>query len=190
MDAGPDLDIINRLPWPLITLDFEASALDARSYPIEVGICRWQAPDAPLEGWSTLITPTEHWATHGLWSRASELVHGIAQEELYEGLSPTETIERLNQIAGAGACYCDGGTYDLDWARKLNAASEIKATFKLGDWDMLTAHLAPNEYMQAIHWMDQTSIPHRAGPDAQRLMKALARALGVADGDVVPIAPC
>jgi len=73
---------ITSLPWPLITLDFVASALHTHSFPIEVGICRWRAPDAPLESWSTLILPTNYWLIVGIRSDQSQKVHGISHEDL------------------------------------------------------------------------------------------------------------
>lgn len=39
--------------------------------------------------------------------------------------------------------------------------------------------LPPDGYRAAVQWMDQTRTPHRAGPDAERLMKALGVGLGL-----------
>lgn len=88
------------LPWPLMTIDFEASSLDEGTYPIEVGVCRWTSPDATIEGWSTLIAPIPAWCDHGSWSPSSQEVHGIKPEELAAGMSPTEAIAALNAITG------------------------------------------------------------------------------------------
>lgn len=171
------------LPWPLITLDFEASALDPRSYPIEVGICRWSTPSGPFEIWSTLIDPQSSWTAYGVWNEASEKVHGISLAQLVdEGRSPTNTVAILNELVGGQACYCDGGSFDLDWARKLSAVSKIRPSFKLGDWDMLMGLLPPDGYREAIQWIEKTPTPHRAGPDAERLMRAVAVGLGIDPG--------
>lgn len=122
------------LPWPLVTLDFEASALHPRSYPIEVGICRWRRPSAPMETWSTLIDPHPSWTAYGIWSDERQTIHGITLAELVdEGRKPSEVVMILNDLTGGAACYCDGGSFDLDWARKLSAVSYIRPTFKLGD---------------------------------------------------------
>jgi hypothetical protein len=178
-----DENAISSLPWPLITLDFEASALDPRSYPIEVGICRWSTPDGPLEVWSTLIDPHSAWTAYGIWSEASEKVHGISLAELVDhGRSPTDTVTILNTLLAGEACYCDGGSYDLDWARKLSAASDVPAQIKLGNWYMLMNQLAPDGYARASEWMDATVTPHRAGPDAENLMRAIAIGLGIDQG--------
>jgi len=49
------------LSWPIVTLDFEASSLTDRSYPIEVGVSRWSRPDMPIMWWSTIILPHPDW---------------------------------------------------------------------------------------------------------------------------------
>jgi hypothetical protein len=173
---------IKRLPWPLFTIDFEASSLDRGTYPIEVGVCRWQQPDSCIEGWSTLIKPIPDWAAQGSWSTASAAVHRIERAQIQAGMNPTGTIIALNTILGDRPAYCDGGPHDLNWARMLARASQVPATFKIGDFDMLTGVLPPLAYTRMVHWLDHTSPLHRARDDAERLMKALARGLGIKRG--------
>ena len=60
------------LPWPIHTIDFEASSLDDGTYPIEVGIGRWVAPTSDIETWSTLIRPLANWERYGSWSPKAE----------------------------------------------------------------------------------------------------------------------
>ena len=57
VDAQPENPLPS--PWPLFTIDFDASSLEPRSYPIEVGIYRRRSPGHPIEGWSTLIGPQD-----------------------------------------------------------------------------------------------------------------------------------
>lgn len=135
------------MPWPIITIDFEASSLDDGTYPIEVGVCRWSAPDRPIEGWSTLIVPIPAWRDHGSWSPASQEVHGIRREELDTGMTPTQAVIALNTIVGTKTASCDGGPYDLNWARMLAGASGVRATFQIGDFDALTGHCDQAGYM-------------------------------------------
>jgi len=180
MNLRRNNQLILRLPWPLVTLDFEASALDPCSYPIEVGICLWRKPSSMMETWSTLIEPHPSWTAYGLWSDESEKIHGISFAELVdEGRTPSETVMILNDLAGGQACYCDGGRFDEDWARKLCAVSDIRPTFKLGHWNILMNRLTSDGLASAVQWMEQTHTPHRAGPDAERLMLALAVGLGI-----------
>ncbi len=170
------------LPWPLYTIDFEASSLDDGTYPIEVGVCRWVTLDRSIEGWSSLIKPIPEWIDHGSWSLASAEVHRISREDLELGMSPTQVIAALNTIIGEAAAFCDGGAYDFHWARMLARASGIRATFKIGDFDHLASELEQLAYMRFVRWLDRAPTRHRARDDAERLMKALARGLRLEHG--------
>lgn len=174
-----DSEIVNALPWPLFTIDFEASSLAPGSYPIEVGIARWVAPDRPIEGWSTLIQPVQSWRETGSWTADAQAVHGIRREELENGLTPAETLSMLNGIVGRHAAFCDGGASDFGWARRLVLAAGFMNEFRLGDFDMLTGRCDPDGYARLVRWLDLTPAPHRAREDAERLMQALARGCGL-----------
>src|SRR3546814_8676472 len=84
----------DKVPWPLFTIDFEASGLGEFTYPIEIGIAAWRAPNLPVETWSSLISPPMAWGQHRIWSREGEAVHGISREELAGGISPLEALTR------------------------------------------------------------------------------------------------
>jgi hypothetical protein len=114
-------DQMDDLPWPVMVLDFEASGLSAASYPIEVGVCLWRSPADPLEGWSTLIRPTDDWLRNGEWSVASQNIHGIDRGELDGGLTPTDTVAIFDGILDAAhdrMVWVDGGPFDLHWAQR------------------------------------------------------------------------
>jgi hypothetical protein len=81
-------DICSRLPWPICTIDFEASSLEVGNFPIEVGLAIWRAPEEPIYRWSALLQPTDQWRQNGHWSKASQAVHGIKQGDLSLGVSP------------------------------------------------------------------------------------------------------
>ncbi len=167
-------------PWPLVTLDFEASSLLPGTYPIEVGVCRWVGPGQPLEGWSTLIKPTAKWVELGVWSPDSALVHGIAREDLEAGLEPQAALERLNSIIGfRGHALVDGGEHDVRWLNMLVGASLDRAIFRLSDFDHVALRLEREGYARVVRYLDLTPVPHRALDDAVRLMRALAEGLGV-----------
>ena len=175
------------LPWPLITIDFEASSLDEGTYPIEVGVCRWTAADQPIEGWSALLVPIPAWREHGSWSAASQEIHGIHREELEHGLSPTDAIVALNAITGGHPAFCDGGGHDFHWARMMARASGVRPTWPIGDFDHVGTLLDPPGYARMVAWLDRAAPRHRARDDAERLMKALARGLSVEDLDSVDL---
>lgn len=170
-----------KLPWPLFTLDFEASGLGEFTYPIEIGITRWAAPDAAIETWSALIRPTDDWHKYRPWHAASEAVHGIRREQLDEGLTPAEALCRANEMVGTHFAFCDGGEHDLRWLMHLAHAAGFPPTFRLADWDALGGALTREQYGE-IWDLAVEPVTHRAGADAERLMRALARGLGITPG--------
>lgn len=167
------------LPWPVFIIDFEASSLAPGSYPIEVGVARWQSPESPIEGWSTLIRPAPLWSETGSWTVEAQSVHGIPREELEAGLGAPETLSTLNWIVGPHAAFCDGGASDFGWARRLVLAAGFMNTFRLGDFDMLTGRCDADGSARIVRWLAGNPAPHRAGPDAERLMRALAHGFGL-----------
>lgn len=170
------------LPWPIFTIDFEASSLGPGSYPIEVGVCRWAAPDVAIEGWSTLIRPVPLWRETGSWTEEAQAVHGIRREELEDGLDPAETLSILNWIVGPHAAFCDGGESDFGWARRLVLAAKFMNTFRLGDFDMLAGRCDVDGHAGLIRYLGTAPAPHRAREDAERLMLALANGFGLQPG--------
>ncbi len=174
------------LPWPLVAIDFEASSLDLRGYPIEVGLALWPAPDQPIFGWSTLIRPGEDWTRNGHWSPASAKVHGIRGGELLaRGKSPRRVASALNQALGAGGvAWCDGGPYDTHWARALFKAGATRPLFTFGDWHQLASMLGGAARERALTGLEREPALHRARADAEQLLLALAGAAGIEVGPV------
>lgn len=177
------------LPWPIHTIDFEASSLDDGTYPIEVGIARWVAPTSDIETWSTLIRPLANWERYGSWSPKAEAVHGVPREQLAQGLGPNEAMARLNAIVESNFAYCDGGDFDRHWFGMLQHAAGQSASFHLASFDDLKLRLDHSGQFRLQTWLDDTPTPHRAGPDAQRLLMSLARGLGINSCGVVAIIP-
>lgn len=167
------------IPWPIATIDFEASALDEASYPIEVGVCVWSSPDAAPTAWSTLIRPTRAWRDDGIWWASSERIHGVTQAELENGMDPAAAMAALNALLGCGTAICDGGRYDVDWANKLIRAAGVSATWMIGDFDRLTMLLPDEGYVRILSYLEGSAVPHRARADAERLMAAFAEGLGI-----------
>lgn len=79
----------------LYFLDFEASSLDARSFPIEIA---WV--DQNGQGESYLIEPHRTWND---WSAASECIHHISQETLTRHGTPVKTVARRAQAVLSNA---------------------------------------------------------------------------------------
>lgn len=187
-----DIDRVKKHPrsvirWPIVTLDFEASSLSDRSYPIEVGVARWSAPDAPIMTWSSLIRPHPDWKRSGDWSGESEKVHGITQAEAEEGMLPRLVLTRLDDIVRDALAFCDGGINDSFWMRRLSQAAGRSPDFALGDLDALMISLPPDMQCRAERWLSQNRVTHRAGEDALRHMHMIASALDVRPGSPGPI---
>lgn len=174
------------LPWPLVVIDFEASSLDLDSYPIEVGIACWPAPDEPVFGWSALIRPAGVWTRQGHWSPASAKVHGIRGSDLVaSGHTPERVATALNTALGPGGiAWCDGADYDAHWTTTLFKAANIRPTFTLGDWHRLAAMLGPAARERALDWIQRAQARHRARDDAEQLLLALVHAVGAEVGPV------
>src|SRR3546814_3399693 len=110
----------------LFTIDVEASGLEECTYPIEIGIAAWRAPNLPVETWSSLISPPMAWGQHRIWSREGEAVHGISREELAGGISPLEALTKANELIGGHTAYCEGGEHD----RSEEHTSELQSLMR------------------------------------------------------------
>jgi hypothetical protein len=93
-------------------LDFEASSLDAGSYPIEIG---WVGENG--QGESYLIEP--HWSWSG-WSAASEQVHHISQETLRtQGTSVEIVARRTLAVLSNSIIISDQPPFEYVWLEML-----------------------------------------------------------------------
>lgn len=174
------------LPWPLLTIDFEASSLAPGSYPIEIGVARWQSSGRPIEGWSTLIRPVPLWRETGSWTAEAQGIHGIPRKDLENGIDPAELLSILNRVIGSHAAFCDGGRSDFGWARRLVLAAGVMNTFRLGDFNMLIGRCNGEGQARVVEWFRNNPAPHRASGDAERLLRGLAHGLGLAP-DIKPL---
>lgn len=162
------------LQWPLVVIDFEATALSTDSYPIEVGIAMAASSDASIETWSTLIKPDPSWAIEEQWDPDAERIHKISRWSLRDGMASPDVMRELNgRVAQGVQVWCDGGYYDEAWLHTLARASGLAPTFELHD---LSETLQRNPdarqcYIAALAVSGPT--PHRAGQDAQRILGSL-----------------
>lgn len=163
------------MPNPIIaTIDFEASSLAIQGEPIEVGIALWER-GGPIRTWSSLIYPVEDI----VWSEESAEVHRITREELLRAPHPARVAERLNaRMAMVPVAFCDGGDYDFGWTSQLYSAANLKPVFRLGSIEAMPGlHVEPVRNRMWV-FLETTKPPHRAGPDAARLMQTYAYAMG------------
>jgi len=180
---------------PIAVIDFEASALDPASYPIEVGIASFSMPGTAVHGWSTLIRPEPEWSKLG-WDPDAQKIHGITQRNLLEGMAPKDAADVLDTLlAPIGVAWCDGGHYDELWLHMLYEAAGRRPAFTLHHLPELLATVPDwtGRYRDCIM---QAKAPHRPQKgrerprppprgSARRVLQALTATI-----DVVPPTDC
>ena len=152
-------------------LDFEASGLGARSYPIEVA---WSLPTGEIE--CHLICPAPEWPTEAAWDSAAERLHGISLAELVgEGRDPAWLCHRMNARLQEQVVFCDGLPYDQFWLQRLFEATDTVPSFTLASLQAYCADLGlgPRQYeilsntaRRKVHGR-----AHRADVDVQYLIE-------------------
>lgn len=166
--------------FPLVVIDFEASALTLDSYPIEVGIAIMSVPDGQIESWSSLIRPDPRWDLDGQWDPDAAKIHGIRRWDLREGLPAAAVLQKLNaRIPYGVAVWCDGGHYDKHWLNALATTASISPSFRLADLES-----ALHDARLRVRYLGQVSgkiRPHRAEKDAVQIIEAIAGAIAKSD---------
>lgn len=155
----------------VLILDLEASGLGRDSWPIEVGIAWVEAGE--VRSWSSLIRPEPDWDPDA-WDPVSEEIHGVPMSAL-QAAPPAWTVaeELLRRIAGRPV-YSDAPDFDLKWVRRLLDASPAEAGIRVLDFDMaVTAVCGAVGADWAYERLERSRTPHRAGPDAARMMGAI-----------------
>lgn len=150
-------------------IDFEASSLSDRSYPIEVA---WSMPDGSIE--SHLIKPAWDWTE---WSETSEKIHGISREQLQaEGEFAWIVAGKMNkQLSGiAKIIYCDAPAFDGFWLQRLFDHYRDEPAFRLAhaEDDLLNKTFNPNDLVKYKSAARRASPPaHRAAADVAYLIE-------------------
>jgi len=172
------MTVFVQLPFklsPMITiLDFEASGLEAESYPIQVA---WNNGE---EIHSYYINPetANGWLW---WSEASEGVHGIPRDYLIKHGRPVEEVAAImhRELAGK-VIFSDAVEYDSWWCNRLFDESTYEVNFQWGDfWHRVTREKPPT-----IHGLGS----FEAGQWRQGLWEEVMGSIGLrthlADNDV------
>lgn len=152
----------------LVFLDFEASGLGLGTWPIEIGLCRINA-DLSFRTQSRLICPHASWDPTK-WSRDSQMIHNIDRVDL-DTAPAAETVARwaLEELRDA-VVVSDAPDFDLPWLDTLLATIDKERAVQLHDFDeMMFAVFGRAGASRAFAYLEDTYVPHRAGPDAQRL---------------------
>jgi len=170
------------LKQPLF-IDFEASSLNADSYPIEVA---WSLEDGTIE--SHLINPyaIDSWTD---WDPMAQTIHGLSRNTLSnEGKHLKWVAQRMNEVLADKVLLTNAYEFDLDWCETLFKAADEKMHFTFGDaWQVFGQHLGvcssiekrvsrQNLYHELTKvseqaWKQVTGEQHRASVDVQQLIE-------------------
>lgn len=112
-----------------VFLDFEASSLGERSYPIEVA---WVFEDGRSE--SFLIRPAPSWTD---WDSAAEAVHHIKRNELEAKGTPHDQVaRRMVETLSSHLLHASAPSWDGKWlSTLLRAAGLPRHSLRLRDTD-------------------------------------------------------
>lgn len=147
-------------------IDFEASGLDKRSYPIEVGITNGK------DCYSSLIKPFDTWQ---YWSNDAEAIHRIPRNQLLEQGEKAELVANsLNNHLNGDVVYCDAIAWDTFWCQVLFSYTGIHQQFELRTIESLLSdeqHLA--QYLMVKDELEASGryVAHRALDDAKLIHK-------------------
>jgi len=156
------------------TLDFEASSLTG--WPIEAGWMR-EGDDAPR---SMLIRPEPMWSMEE-WDAKAEAVHKIHIETLRrDGVDAAAVLLELTRELKGCVVVSDAPIYDSWWLGRLVDACGQDRPFQL--WSIndaipaLAARAGVSVGAAVKRWVKNApkgEAPHRAGADAERLLRRL-----------------
>jgi hypothetical protein len=120
----------------LVFLDFEASSLSKRSYPIEVA---WVFEDGRSE--SHLIRPAPGWDD---WDPASEAIHRLSRDRLEAEGEPHERVgRRMIEVLTGHDLLASAPSWDGKWLSALLRASGLpRHSLRLRDSDAAHAEAA------------------------------------------------
>lgn len=136
-----------------VFIDFEASSLGERSYPVEVA---WVFEDGASE--SHLIRPAPAWTD---WDAAAAAIHGIRRTELEaRGTRHDLVAERMVEMLSGHMLYASAPSWDGKWlSTLLRAAGLPRHSLRLRDTDealaesareILGTSLPPGEVASAV----------------------------------------
>ncbi|MBP0437685.1 transcriptional regulator [Tianweitania sediminis] len=109
----------------IVFLDFEASSLSKKSYPIEVA---WVAENGDES--SALLRPIRDWTD---WSAEAELIHGISRDRLrHEGQPVNEMAHRMIRCLSGHDLFASAPSWDGKWlSTRLRAAGLPRHALRL-----------------------------------------------------------
>ncbi|RIX99190.1 transcriptional regulator [Aureimonas flava] len=158
----------------IVFLDFEASSLARRSFPVEIA---WVFETGEAE--SHLIRPAADWTD---WDREAERIHGIDRATLErDGRPPERLARRMLEVLEPHALFASAPSWDGKWLSVLLRGGGLpRHALRLADTEeargaAVARHLGPERaaeaqaILHAVERMGREAVPeHRALPDARR----------------------
>ena len=153
-----------------VFIDFEASSLSSKSWPIEIGLAWFEGSKVRSD--SRLIRPRAFWEPAD-WDPESEAVHGIALSELHaNGFDADAVAEWFGAHVGDAELLSDAPEFDQYWLDTLlgSAGPQIK-DFEWTAWDAFgdngTIHVG--RFSRVAKTKASRVLTHRAASDAEDL---------------------
>jgi len=143
-----------RRNYPPSIIDVEASGFGARSYPIEIGVVRYDGAK-----WCKLIRPFDNWVH---WDEEAEALHGIGRDTLNtNGYCPVKVCHELNAFLSNTHVYSDGWVVDNPWLIKLYAAASVQMSFSCRALDYLLTECQMNHWHEVKSRLEKNCPDHR-----------------------------
>jgi len=153
-------------------MDFEASGLDSRSFPIEVG---YVLPSG--ERYCALIKPVDEWQH---WDDQAERLHGITREALeMAGRTPRQVCTELNEALVGLQLYSDGWVVDKRWLDRLFYRAGLTPTFSLSPIENIQSECQQSIWARVAEQVraELNLVRHRASEDAATVQAIYMRSL-------------
>lgn len=155
-------------------LDFEASSLSDKSWPIEVGIS-WIAA-GKVQTWSSLIQPDPTWDISD-WSLQSEAVHNIPLMSLKTAPKADCVALDLIEKVAERTLISDAPPFEQFWLQQLLGEDTEVPPRLIEDYHAVSFALFDGFALDVLYEkLERTKAPHRAGPDSARLASGWVRA--------------
>lgn len=161
-----------------VFIDFEASSLSSRSWPIEIGLS-W-LDGMKVRSDSRLILPRPNWDLDD-WEPAAEEVHNISLDEVRAiGHDSDEVVAWLHETAGDADLLSDAPEFDQHWLDQLlSGAGPTIKDFEWTAWDAFNDQgtINPGRFSRVSTTKASRISKHRAASDAEDLAYAWRAAL-------------
>lgn len=160
-----------------VFIDFEASSLAPKSWPIEVGIA-W-VDNGQVAADAKLIRPDPSWSVDD-WHPESEAVHGIPRKAL-NAAEPADSVAMwLRDKLDGKLVVSDAPEFDQRWLDRLMKTACEQHEIRIDDFDRVVwwafsemdGQIGPGRLHGVYGHLTNEKTIHRAGGDAAKLARA------------------